>query len=112
MSGQPMDGEVTSIFHFAFPAAWARAQSADQYEPDDYASEGYIHAATAAQIPGVTERHLRGKGPRWQLTLDCAAIAGILHWEWNDVGGELFPHLYGPIPMTAITAVAAFDPEL
>lgn len=111
MKIEPGHGDVSRIFHFALPAAWQRAQAGDLYAPDDMAREGFIHAATAEQIPGVTERHLRGKGPRILLTLDCALVADILQWEWSDASGDLYPHLFGPIPLTAVIEVAEFDPE-
>ena len=104
-------GEITRIFHFAYPDAWQRAQSGTHYAPDDFVEVGFIHAATSEQIPGVVERHLRGHGRRLQLTLDCAAIADVLQWEWSNDSGDLYPHVFGPIPLTAVLAVADFDPE-
>ena len=105
------DGVVTEIFHFADPTRWQLAQALGQYAPESFIGEGFIHAATRAQIPGVTERHLRGTGPRVQLTLDCTALGEIVQWEWSDAGGDLFPHVFGPIPLAAVTACAPFDPD-
>lgn len=105
------EGEITEIFHFADPNGWQNAQALGQYAPESFAAEGFIHAATKAQIPGVTERHLRGHGPRVKLTLACAALGDILQWEWSDASCDLYPHLFGPIPLAAVIASTAFDPD-
>jgi uncharacterized protein (DUF952 family) len=42
------------------------------------------------------------------LGLDEAAIAGDLRWE-EGLPGESFPHVYAPIPLTAVTSVEEID---
>jgi uncharacterized protein (DUF952 family) len=103
-------GGITEIFHFADPRAWQRAQESGSYAPEGLAAEGFIHAATSAQVPGVVDRHLRGHGPRVRLTLDCAALGDVLQWEWSNASGDLYPHVFGPIPLSAVVASAPFDP--
>lgn len=103
---------IAQIFHFAEPLAWQRAQQTGSYAPAGLATEGFIHAATSEQIAGVVDRHLRGNGPRVRLTLDCLALADAVQWEWSNTSGDLYPHVFGPIPLTAVVASAPFDPDV
>lgn len=99
------------LFHFAAPADWDGARAQGEYAPPGLAAEGFIHAATADQVPGVVERHLRGHGPRVRLTLDAEALRPLLVFEWSEASGDLYPHVFGPIPLAAVLAAEPFDPD-
>lgn len=101
---------ATCIYHFARPDEWQAAQGGASYQPREFAAEGYIHCATEAQIAGVVERHLRGHGPRLRLSLDPLAFGEQLQYEWSNASNDLYPHLFCPIPLTAVLAVEPFDP--
>lgn len=100
------------VYHFADPIAWKHAQHSGEYAPEGLRNEGFIHAATREQIPGVVDRHLRGHGARIQLTLDCTALNDLLQWEWSNASGDLYPHVFGPIPLSAVVESAPFDPDV
>lgn len=102
---------ATHILHFATPADWEAAQATGVYAPAGYASEGFIHCATPAQVAGVVERHLRGRGPRLKLLLDPGAFGEALCYEWSEASNDLYPHLYCPIPLDRVLAVEPFDPD-
>ena len=102
---------LSPLFHFAEPRDWEAAQSRGAYAPASFDSEGFIHCATAAQIPGVVQRHLRGKGQRVRLELDPAALREQLKWEWSSASGDLYPHLFAPIPLDAVLSAEPFDPD-
>jgi uncharacterized protein (DUF952 family) len=106
-----VESGITHVYHFADPLAWKHAQNSGIYAPDGLSSEGFIHAATREQIEGVVDRHLRGHGPRIRLTLDCLALSDILQWEWSNASGDLYPHVFGPIPLAAVVESAPFDPD-
>ena len=99
------------IYHFARPDDWRAAQGRGEYRTADLASEGFIHCATEAQIAGVIERHLRGTGPRIKLSIDPQALGNTLHYDWSEASQDLYPHVYGPIPLDAVLAVEAFNPD-
>jgi uncharacterized protein (DUF952 family) len=102
---------LSPLFHFADPHDWQAAQSRGQYQPASMRDEGFIHCATEAQVPGVVQRHLRGNGPRVRLRLDPAALREQLKWEWSSASQDLYPHLYAPIPLSAVLAAEPFDPD-
>lgn len=69
--------------------------------------DGYIHLSTEAQWRETAEKHFVG-----QSDLRLAAVRltdlGDVRWEPSR-GGQLFPHLYGRLPLAAVASVQAFD---
>ena len=89
------------IVHIATPAEWAEAQRMGTVAPANLASEGFVHCSTRAQLPGTLELVFRGAGPLFVLVLDPSALMDV-RWEGEP---EAFPHVYGTIPTSAVTAV-------
>lgn len=87
--------------------AWREAQDAGEYAGSavDHA-DGYIHMSTEAQLAETARKHYAGQSSLRLLTVDLAAIGGVLKWE-PSCGGALFPHLYGALPVSAVTRVQA-----
>ena len=84
--------------------AWAEARAAGVFEGSavDHA-DGYIHMSTAAQLVETARRHYAGRSGLRLLTVETTGLGEALRWEASR-GGELFPHLYGPLPLAAVTA--------
>ena len=104
------------LFHVADAAEWAQAVTAGRYERSTrglaLAEVGFVHLSTAEQWPGVLDRfYADHPGPLVLLTVDPSALDAPLRWEpAGDSGGELFPHLHGPLPVTAVTDVRPLTP--
>lgn len=98
-----------TVYHFADPADWARAQDAGEYRNEGLQREGFLHCATAAQLTGVIERHQRGRGALLLLHLDALALGAALRYDLSPRSGEAYPHVYGPIPLTAVRAAVPFQ---
>ena len=71
-------------------------------------ADGYIHLSTAPQLSGTLEKHYAGQTGLFIATVDLACLAEILRWEPSR-GGQLFPHLYGPLPIAAIIATTEVE---
>jgi uncharacterized protein (DUF952 family) len=97
------------ILHIATPDEWASAQRTGAIAPASLQSEGFVHCSTRAQLARTLARHFAGAGPLVGLVLDRGAIAAELRWE-DSRPGERFPHVYAPIPVTAVVAVERLDP--
>jgi len=69
------------------------------------AQDGYIHLSTAAQLPETLALHFCGQGGLVLLAVRSADLGTALRWEPSR-GGQLFPHLYAPLAMSAITHAA------
>lgn len=78
----------------------ARASGAFDGAPIDRES-GYIHFSTAAQLPETLRLHFAGAGDLVLMAARTADLGEGLRFEPSR-GGALFPHLYGPLPMSAV----------
>ena len=104
------------LFHIASAAIWARP--GDSYVPADFAREGFIHCSTRAQVMRVADRLFRGRPDLVLLMIDVERVDAPVRYENLEGGAELFPHVYGALPRTAVLAVeplralsnGAFDP--
>jgi uncharacterized protein (DUF952 family) len=75
---------------------WAAFDAAGETAgaPVDLA-DGYIHFSTAAQGAETAAKHFAGAEGLWLLAVETERL-GDLRWEPSR-GGQLFPHLYGPL---------------
>src|SRR5690606_41648059 len=64
-----------------------------------------IHFSTAAQMRETAARHFAGQQDLVLVAVEAAALGGARRWEPSR-GGDLFPHLYGPLDLAAVRAVA------
>ena len=63
--------------------------------------DGFIHFSTAAQLAGTAARHFAKKSDLLLIAIDGGALGPQLKWEQSR-GGDLFPHLYAPLPLAAV----------
>ena len=102
-----MTASPTQAFKLIDSAEWKAALKAGRYEGSTVdRADGYIHMSTAAQLAETARRHYAGRGELMLLAVDTAALGETLLWEPSR-GGDLFPHLYGPLPATAVATVRA-----
>lgn len=102
------------IFHCSLVTDWDAAQRSGSYTVSSRGrtleQEGFVHAAYAEQIPGVLQRYYADlEEPLSLLTIDPALVGVPVVAEDLTGGGELFPHIYGPIPVAAVIAVTVLD---
>jgi uncharacterized protein (DUF952 family) len=93
---------VRTIYKICDQAAWQKAQAERVFRgsPADM-RDGFIHFSTAGQLAGTAAKHFAGVADLILVAVDAAALDGQLTWETSR-GGELFPHLYGPLPLAAV----------
>lgn len=70
-------------------------------------ADGYIHLSTQSQFAETAGKHYRGRDGLMSLTVDLAVVGETVVWEPSR-GGQLFPHIYGPLPVAAVTARSLF----
>jgi len=92
----------TPIYKIMTGAEWAIAQASGFFAGSrDDQHDGFVHFSTAEQLAETAERHFGGQGDLMLLTVDAEALGDALQWE-PARGGALFPHLYGPLDLTAV----------
>ncbi len=66
------------------------------------ARDGFIHFSTAAQVAETAARHFEGAIDLFLVAVRAGALKKAdLRWEPSR-GGDLFPHLYADLPMSAV----------
>ena len=85
---------------------WVEAERSGRLTgaPVDLA-DGYIHFSTAAQVIETARRHFAGQDDLLLVKVDANRLGEKLKWE-SSRGGDLFPHLYGPLFMAWAVDVA------
>lgn len=97
------------IYHICRRIDWDAGQAGDRYHaPEADRADGFLHFSTAAQIIESAARHRAGQTGLVLVEVDGTKLetksGNELRWETSR-NGALFPHLYGPIPLAAVTAV-------
>lgn len=79
-------------------AEWMEALAAGTYAGSTVdQADGYIHMSTAAQLAETARRHYAGKSGLVLVEVELAPLGEALKWEASR-GGDLFPHLFAPLP--------------
>lgn len=68
-------------------------------------ADGYIHFSAAEQVAETAAKHFAGKSDLVLVSIDADRLGDALKWEVSR-GGALFPHLYAPLSLDAVTRVA------
>jgi len=66
-------------------------------------ADGYIHLSTAAQLTETVDKHFAGQSDLHIAAVDLEAMGKAVKWE-ESRGGQLFPHLYADLPLSAVIA--------
>jgi uncharacterized protein (DUF952 family) len=101
------------IYHFCPQADWTVAQQAGRYTAESLATAGFIHCSSRAQAHLPANALAHGRTDLVLLHIDEDLLPTPAVWEQGDPphpDGWLFPHVYGPIPLTAVVAVTPFKP--
>ncbi len=95
----------TTVYKICSQGSWDAACRIGCYSgSDDDVRDGFIHLSTASQLRDTLDKHFSRQNDLLLIAVDVAALDGHLRWEASR-GGALFPHLYGPLPVEAATAV-------
>ena len=100
------------LFHLALRRDWEEAREAGEYRVSTrgrtLAEEGFLHASYAHQWQGVRDAYYADvTEPLVLLEVDPALLDVPVVEEVPSGGDEAFPHVYGPLPVTAVVAVRA-----
>lgn len=71
-------------------------------------ADGYIHLSTQAQLTETVDKHFAGQSDLWVAAVDLDALDDVVKWEPSR-GGQLFPHIYGSLPLSAVIAYGALS---
>lgn len=95
------------IYHLAEPGDWARSTAT--YTPPSVGEEGFVHCSTEEQLPVVARELFRSHNRLILLTIDVERLDDeTLVFEDIYDSGEAFPHVYGPLPTSAVVTTGPY----
>jgi uncharacterized protein (DUF952 family) len=93
---------VATIYKICEQQAWHAAEQAGHYRGSEIdARDGFIHFSTAAQVAETAAKHFAGQADLMLVAVDSDALGAALKWEPSR-GGDLFPHLYASLALSAV----------
>jgi uncharacterized protein (DUF952 family) len=98
------------IYHLTFASDWNDAQSTGEYRLSTRGTGldevGYIHASFAHQVQRIGAA-VYGDVPEpvVVLAIDPTLLGSMVRVENLEGGTEGFPHIYGPLPTSAVVEV-------
>lgn len=96
---------ITMIFHITSATDWQAAQAADQYTASSLKSVGFIHCSEQDQVLEVANRLFLQAPDLLLLEILPEALGAEVRYENLEGGVEQYPHVYGPIPLSAVQRV-------
>lgn len=107
MRGSVSEMHPLHAYKITTPAAWLSAEHDGVlgWHGID-AEDGYMHLSTGAQLAQTLSLHFRNQGELVlvELALQFLPDPDRLVWEPSR-GGDLFPHLYAALPLSAVSRV-------
>ena len=100
------------IYHITSKLEWENAQAGENYLSPSLKEEGFIHCCTEKQVAAVSQMYYKGVQGLVILSVDSARLNVECRYEDSHANGELFPHIYGPLPIKAVLKAAPFSPGL
>jgi uncharacterized protein (DUF952 family) len=101
------------LVHICGAEQWSSAQANGELRPESLDSAGFVHLSTPDQVHLPANRLFRGCGDLVLLHVDPTALEAPVRWEpgmATDPEAMLFPHLYGPLPISAVIKVTRYRP--
>lgn len=90
------------IYKICPATLWREAEEAGFFAgaPIDI-RDGYLHFSTAEQVRETAARHFAGQSDLLLIAIDGDSLGPALRYEPSR-GGDLFPHLYTQLPLSAV----------
>ena len=100
------------IFHLALADDWRAAEERGEYRISTRGATlddvGFLHASHGHQVPAVAERYYADVTEELVLlVIDPDRLDVAVVEEVPPGGDQAFPHIYGPLPVSAVVDVRA-----
>ena len=93
---------MSRILHLTTASAWSDASRAGVYRAESLVTEGFIHCSDPRQLIRVADTRFAGRRDLVLLQVSVAKLTSPVRYENLEGGTDLFPHVYGAIPLEAI----------
>jgi uncharacterized protein (DUF952 family) len=105
---------MTLIFKIATAADWAQAERDGAFAGSAHdKADGFLHFSTAPQLAETLRLYYAGQDNLVLAAVEADVLGAALKWEHAPSRGEDFPHLFAPLPLSAVkwTATIARDAQ-
>ena len=93
---------MPTVYKICPAALWRDAVAAGVFHGSEVdLRDGFIHFSTAEQVAETAAKHFAGQSDLLLIAIDGDRLGEALKWEPSR-GGALFPHLYAPLPLSAV----------
>ncbi len=97
--------KVPVLYKIMSRQEWETAQASCTYEGSDVdRRDGFIHLSAAHQVRATAQKHFSGKSDLLLVSVAQEVLGPSLKWDVSR-GGDLFPHIYGKLPLSAVSQV-------
>jgi uncharacterized protein (DUF952 family) len=94
---------VSFLYKIMSKQEWESAQAQGIYEGSEVdRKDGFIHLSAAHQVRATAQKHFSGKTDLVLISVAQENLGPSLKWEASR-GGDLFPHIYGPLQLNAMS---------
>jgi uncharacterized protein (DUF952 family) len=102
---------MAELFHITERAVWLEAVRTGEYKMSTRGvtlqEQGFIHCSLSHQLRGVAELAYSDADDLVVLVIDTAKVPAPVRLEASGSGAEEYPHIYGALPVEAVTSVIA-----
>ncbi|WP_197319756.1 DUF952 domain-containing protein [Saccharomonospora sp. NB11] len=99
------------LLHFCPAADWEAA--GESYRTASLDEQGFVHCSEYGTVHLPANALAGGRTDLVLLTIDPELLDAPVRWEPGDPAdpdGVWFPHVYGPIPRSAVVSVEPYEP--
>ncbi|MDL9936385.1 DUF952 domain-containing protein [Gordonia sp. ABSL1-1] len=97
------------LLHVCGEREWAT--TGETYTPESLGGVGFIHLSAPRQVHLPANRLYAGRTDLILLIIDTRRVSDEIRWEPGvpgDPAAMRFPHLYGPLPRSAVVGVRRY----
>ena len=108
-----MTSTGAALLHLIGAAQWRVALDAASVVDSSLVNDGFLHLSTPDQVALPAQRLFAARQDLLALVVDPARLNDEVRWEPgvpSDPTSMQFPHLYGPLPVAAVTSVLPYRP--
>jgi uncharacterized protein (DUF952 family) len=101
------------LVHLCSHDDWAMARAAGELRPPSLAEVGFVHLSAPEQVHLPANRLYAGRRDLVLLVCAAALLGSPVRWEPGvptDPASMLFPHLFGPLPSSAVRGTRPYLP--
>ena len=93
---------MTTVYKIVAADLWHAAEDSGVFSGAGIdLNDGFIHLSTGAQARRTAQLYFAGQDNLVLVAADETSLGEALKYEPSR-DGDLFPHLYGPLPLTAV----------